>query len=68
MYNFVLDRMAIATALAALPSDLRVVFILADIDGYSHAEIAGMIGIRTGTSEVRLHRARRRLRALLEDT
>ena len=68
MRNFVLDRMAIATALTALPSDLRVVFMLSDVEGYSHAEIAGMLGIRSGTSEVRLHRARRRLRALLEDT
>jgi RNA polymerase sigma factor (sigma-70 family) len=67
MSNFVLDRMAIATALTALPSDLRVVFLLSDIEGYSHAEIAGLLGIRRGTSEVRLHRARRKLRALLED-
>lgn len=63
--NFVLDRMAIATALAALPVDLRVVFMLSDIEGYSHAEISKLLGIRVGTSEVRLHRARRMLRALL---
>jgi RNA polymerase sigma factor (sigma-70 family) len=68
MSNFVLDRIAIATALAALPNDLRVVFVLSDIEGFSHAEIAQTLGIRTGTSEVRLHRARRRLRALLGDT
>ena len=67
MSNFLLDRMAIATALAALPSELRIVFMLADMEGYAHAEIAGMLGIRTGTSEVRLHRARRKLRALLGD-
>jgi RNA polymerase sigma-70 factor (ECF subfamily) len=67
MSNFILDRMAIATALAALPEDLRVVFMLRDIEGYSHAEIAALLGIRTGTAEVRLHRARRRLRALLGD-
>jgi RNA polymerase sigma-70 factor, ECF subfamily len=65
--NFVLDRMAIATALAALPDDLRVVFMLSDIEGYSHAEIGKLLGIRVGTSEVRLHRARRKLRALLGD-
>ena len=65
MSNFLLDRMAIATALAALPDDLRLVFMLADIEGYAHAEIGGMLGIRTGTSEVRLHRARRKLRVLL---
>jgi len=65
MSNFMLDRMAIATALVALPEDLRVAFMLRDIEGYSHAEIAGMLGIRTGTAEVRVHRARRKLRALL---
>lgn len=63
--NFMLDRMAIATALAALPDDLRVAFMLSDIEGYSHAEIGKLLGIRAGTSEVRLHRARRKLRALL---
>lgn len=65
--NFMLDRMAIATALAALPDDLRVVFMLSDIEGYSHSEIGKLLGIRVGTSEVRLHRARRKLRALLGD-
>lgn len=60
-----LDRLAIENALSSLPSDLRVVFMLADVEGYSHAEIGSLLGIRTGTSEVRLHRARRRLRALL---
>lgn len=66
--NFILDRMAIATALAALPNDLRVVFMLSDIEGYSHSEIGKLLGIRVGTSEVRLHRARRKLRALLGET
>ena len=63
----VVDRLAIATALAALPQDLRIVFVLRDVEGYTHAEIGRMLGIRAGTSEVRLHRARRRLRELLGD-
>jgi RNA polymerase sigma-70 factor (ECF subfamily) len=58
---------AIATALLALPDDLRVVFMLRDVEGYSHSEIAALLGIRSGTAEVRLHRARRKLRALLGD-
>jgi RNA polymerase sigma-70 factor, ECF subfamily len=62
-----LDRLAIIAALSQLPSELREVFVLSDIEGYAHGEIAKMLGIRTGTSEVRLHRARRRLRALLGD-
>ncbi len=60
-----IDRLAIEDALSSLPSDLRVVFMLADVEGYSHAEIGNLLGIRKGTSEVRLHRARRKLRALL---
>ena len=65
--NFMLDRMAIATALIALPNDLRVAFMLRDVEGYAHAEIGSLLGVRTGTVEVRVHRARRRLRALLGD-
>jgi RNA polymerase sigma-70 factor, ECF subfamily len=52
----------------ALPNDLRVIFILRDVEGYSHTEIGSLLGILPGTSQVRLHRARRRLRTLLEDT
>ena len=63
----VVERLAIEAALAALPIDLRAVFVLRDVEGYTHAEIARLLGIRAGTSEVRLHRARRRLRDFLED-
>jgi RNA polymerase sigma-70 factor (ECF subfamily) len=63
-----IDRLAIEAALAALPADLRTVFVLRVVEGYSHAEIATLLGIRKGTSEVRFHRARRRLRDLLEET
>jgi RNA polymerase sigma-70 factor, ECF subfamily len=61
------DRIAIEGAIKSLPYELRVVFILGDVEGYSHAEIGKLLGIRQGTSQVRLYRARRRLRALLED-
>ena len=59
------ERMSIEHAIAALPAELREVFVLKEMEGYSHAEIAGMLGISSGNSEVRLHRARLRLRALL---
>lgn len=62
-----IDRLAIIAALAAIPSDLRAVFVLGDVEGYSHSEIGKFLGIRAGTSEVRLHRARRKLRVLLGD-
>jgi len=61
------DGLAIEAALAVLPADLRAVFVLRIVEGYSHAEIATLLGIRKGTSEVRFHRARQRLRKLLED-
>ncbi len=61
----VVNRTALDRALRALPDDLRVVFVLKEIHGYSHAEIGALLGIRTNTSEVRLHRAMKRLRRLL---
>jgi DNA-directed RNA polymerase specialized sigma24 family protein len=43
------------------------VVVLKVIEGYSHEEIAELLGIRRNASEVRLHRAIKRLRKLLED-
>ncbi len=59
------DRLALERALAMLPDDMRTVFVLKAIEGYSHDEIAHHLGIRRGTAEVRLFRAIRRLRTLL---
>lgn len=63
----VLERIDLQAAIASLPGALRSVFVLSQIEQFSHAEIAVMLGIRRGTSEVRLHRAIRRLRRILED-
>jgi len=52
-------------AIAVLPDDLRMVFVLKEVEGFFHAEIGRLLGIRTGTSEVRLHRAVRALRRAL---
>lgn len=60
------DRMTLETALARLPETLRTVFVLREVEGYTHAEIASMLGIRVPASKVRLHRARKMLRAFLE--
>jgi RNA polymerase sigma-70 factor (ECF subfamily) len=49
-------------AIAALPPGARAVFVLHDIEGYEHQEIAGMTGIAAGTSKAHLFRARRLLR------
>jgi len=63
----VLERIDLERAIASLPEPLRIVFVLSRVDQLSHDQIAGVLGIRRGTSEVRLHRAIRRLRKLLED-
>lgn len=65
--NAVANQAALEQAIAALPDNLRVVFVLKEIEGYSHAEIASLLGIKTGTSEVRLCRAVKKLRKLLRD-
>ncbi len=61
-----LDRIELEDAVDALPKALRIVFVLRDVEGYTHIEIGKMLGIGTGASRVRLHRARRILRTCLE--
>jgi RNA polymerase sigma-70 factor (ECF subfamily) len=53
-------------AIAGLPEAARRVFVLHDIEGYHHEEIASMAGIAEGTSKAHLHRARRLLREALD--
>jgi RNA polymerase sigma-70 factor (ECF subfamily) len=53
-------------AIAALPNGAREVFVLFDIEGYGHAEIASLTGIAEGTSKAQLFRARKLLREKLE--
>lgn len=52
-------------AIAALPPGARSVFVLYDVEGYRHEEIAEMTGIAAGTSKAQLHRARKLLREAL---
>ena len=52
-------------AVAGLPPGARAVFVLHDVEGYRHEEIAGMADISVGTSKAQLHRARRLLRKAL---
>ena len=63
---FALDRLALEKAIAALPPGYRATFILHDIEGYEHAEIARMRGSSVGTSKSQLHKARLKLRELLK--
>jgi len=59
------DRITLEMAVQMLPDSLRVVLVLKVIEGHSHAEIASMLGITSGASEVRLVRAIKQLRGLL---
>jgi len=52
-------------AILGLPERARMVFVLHDVEGYRHHEIADLAGIAEGTSKAQLHRARRLLREAL---
>ena len=54
------------SAMARLPEGAKEVFVLHDVEGYRHEEIAEMLGLATGTSKSQLHRARLALRRHLE--
>lgn len=60
-----LGRLTLHAALLRLSDEHRAVFLLKEVEGYGHGEIAELLGISTANSEVRLHRARRQLRELL---
>lgn len=62
----VVDRVDLEKALARLSPGLRAVFILKEVEGYPHEEIANLLGISRSASEVRLFRARKALRGQLE--
>jgi len=53
-------------AIVKLPPGARQVFVLHDVEGYRHEEIATLLGVTTGTTKAQLHRARMLLRAHLD--
>ena len=57
--------MDLEKAIRHLPQGARTVFVLHDIEGYKHEEIARQLGLATGTTKAQLHRARRMLREAL---
>ncbi len=60
-----LDKIGLDSAIAGLSSGYREIFLLHDLEGYRHDEIAKLLGISEGTSKSQLHKARNRLRALM---
>lgn len=60
------DRLDLERAVARLPRGARTVFVLHDVEGYQHAEIAAMTGLAEGTLRAQLCRARRLLMEMLD--
>jgi RNA polymerase sigma-70 factor (ECF subfamily) len=58
-------RLDLEQAIAALPPAARAVFVLHDVEGWQHDEIAAQLGVATGTSKAQLHRARKLLQEAL---
>ena len=63
--NSVIDQLAIEKAMRRLPPGYRAAFILHDIEGHNHEEVARRMGWKAGTSKSQLHRARLGLREML---
>lgn len=59
------ERLDLERAISQLPPGYRAAFVLHDVEGYDHREIAAMLGIAEGTSKSQVHKARMRMRALL---
>jgi RNA polymerase sigma-70 factor, ECF subfamily len=63
-----IDRVNLQRAIDQLPPGYRTVFVLHDVQGYEHNEIAGIMGCSIGNSKSQLHKARMRLRELLQES
>ena len=59
------DLLDLEAAIAELPPGARRVFVLHDVEGYKHEEIAEMLGVTSGATKAQLHRARLQLREAL---
>jgi RNA polymerase sigma-70 factor (ECF subfamily) len=63
-----IDRVILDRAITNLPPGYRIIFVLHDVEGYEHKEIAGMLGCSVGNSKSQLHKARTKLRGILNVT
>jgi len=61
-----IDRLQLQKAVESLPPGYRTIFVLHDVEGYEHNEIAGIVGCSIGNSKSQLHKARMKLRDLLK--
>ena len=60
-----IDRITLENAIARLPPGYRAAFVLHDVEGYDHEEVARLLGCAVGTSKSQLHKARTKLRKIL---
>jgi RNA polymerase sigma-70 factor (ECF subfamily) len=60
-------KLKLARAIDALPAGYRAVFVMHDVEGYTHEEIGRALGVQPGTSKAQLFRARARLRSELAE-
>jgi RNA polymerase sigma-70 factor, ECF subfamily len=67
MMEGTLDRVNLERCIAQLPVGCRTIFVLHDVQGHEHREIATILGRSIGASKSQLHKARRRLRELLHE-
>jgi RNA polymerase sigma-70 factor (ECF subfamily) len=61
-----IDRLQLQRAVESLPPGYRMIFLLHDVQGYEHNEIASIVGCSIGNSKSQLHKARMKLRDLLK--
>jgi RNA polymerase sigma-70 factor (ECF subfamily) len=61
-----IDRLQLQKAVDDLPPGYRTIFVLHDVEGYEHNEIAQIVGCSIGNSKSQLHKARMKLRDLLK--
>jgi RNA polymerase sigma-70 factor (ECF subfamily) len=62
------ERLQLQRAIEELPPGYRTIFVLHDVEGYEHNEIAGIVGCSIGNSKSQLHKARMKLRELLKSS
>jgi RNA polymerase sigma-70 factor (ECF subfamily) len=60
-----ISRLDLERAIARLPEGCRAAFILHDVEGFGHQEVADILGVSEGTSKSQVHKARMKLRVLL---
>ncbi len=59
------SRIDLERAIARLPEGCRAAFVLHDVEGFEHNEVARLMGVSEGTSKSQVHKARMKLRAML---